>query len=191
MENKNILDFFAEAGKLKYVKRSGWWMVGIPQEESVADHSFRCAVIGYILAKMEDAQPYKVLVMTLFNDLPEARINDMHKVASRYLNVKEAEKKAFTEQIEPLSKDISEEMGSLKEEYDKQETPESLIARDADILECLIQAKEYSDIGFRNAEKFFKKAPEHLATESARKLWEEVKSWDSNDWWERLGKFER
>ena len=191
MGNKNILDFFAEAGKLKYVKRSGWWMVGIPQEESVADHSFRCAVIGYILAKMEDAQPYKVLVMALFNDLPEARINDMHKVASRYLNVKEAEKKAFTEQIEPLSKDISEEMGSLKEEYDKQETPESLIARDADILECLIQAKEYSDIGFRNAEKFFKKAPEHLATESARKLWEEVKSWDSNDWWERLGKFER
>jgi putative hydrolase of HD superfamily len=140
---------------------------------------------------MEDIPPYKVLMMTLFNDLAEARINDMHKVAGRYLNVKEAEKKAFSEQIEPLDKNTREEMKDLKEEYDKQETPESLIARDADILECLIQAKEYSDIGLSNAEKFFKKAPEHLATESARELWEEAKAWDSNAWWEKLGKFER
>jgi putative hydrolase of HD superfamily len=191
MKNENVLDFFAEAGKLKYIKRSGWWMVGIPHEESVAEHSFRCAVIGYVLAKMEKVDPYKVLVMTLFNDLHEARINDIHKVASRYLNAKEAEKKAFTDQVETLEKDLREELTHLREEYDSQDSPESLIARDADILECLIQAKEYSDSGFRNAEKFFKKAPDHLATKSAKELWEEVKSWDSNAWWERLGKFER
>ena len=191
MKNENVLDFFAEAGKLKYIKRSGWWMVGIPHEESVAEHSFRCAVIGYVLAKMEKVDPYKVLVMTLFNDLHEAWINDMHKVASTYLNAKEAEKKAFSDQVEPLEKDLKGDLTHLRGEYDSQETPESLIARDADILECLIQAKEYSDQGFRNAEKFFQKAPECLKSDSARKLWEDAKEWDSNAWWEKLGKFER
>ncbi|MGD2278728.1 MAG: HD domain-containing protein [Candidatus Omnitrophota bacterium] len=191
MSSKDILDFLAETGKLKQVKRSGWWMVGIPFEESVADHSFRCAVIGYILAKMEGQDPYKVLVMTLLGDLHEARINDSHKVANKYLNTKQAEREAFNEQVEGLNGSLRGEMESLRGEYDSQKTPESVIARDADILECLIQAKEYSDRGFKNAEKFFKKAPEHLATEAARKLWDGTKSWDSNEWWERLGKFER
>jgi len=191
MKDKDMLDFFAEAGKLKRVKRSGWWMVGIPYEESVAEHSFRCATIGYVLAKMENADTRKVLMMTLFNDLHEARINDSHKVAHRYLNVREGEKKAFADQIENLEKDIKDEMAATREEYDLQETPEAIVARDADILECLIQAKEYVDLGFRNAEKFFMKAPQKLLTKSARRLWDSARSWDSNAWWEKLGEFER
>ncbi|MFH1552019.1 MAG: HD domain-containing protein [Candidatus Omnitrophota bacterium] len=191
MNDKNTLDFLAEVGMLKRVKRSGWWMVGVPYEESVAEHSFRCAALGYVLAKMENADTNKVLMMTLFNDLHEARTGDMHKVANRYLDIKEADKKAFTEQIESLEKGIKEELKSTREEYDAQQTPESLVARDADILECLIQAKEYADLGFKSAEKFFKKAPEKLLTESARRLWESTKSWDSSTWWETLGKFER
>jgi len=191
MDDKSILDLFAEVGKLKLIKRSGWWMLGIPREESVAEHSFRCAAIGYVLARMEGADPFKVLIMTLFGDLHEARMNDQHKVAHRYLNVREGEKAAFTDQISRLEGDIKNDLAASKEEYDRQETPESLIARDADILECLIQAKEYVDQGFKSAEKFFKQAPDHLMTESAKRLWEGTSDWDSNDWWERLGKFER
>ncbi len=191
MGTNNILDFIAELGMLKRIKRSGWWMVGIPQEESVAEHSFRCAAIGYMLARMEKADPYKVLMMTLFNDLHEARINDMHKVAHRYLNVKEAERTAFKEQVDALGELFKKELTALRTEHDKQYTPESIIARDADILECLIQAKEYSDQGFKNAEKFFRKGPLHLKTKSAKRLWKNMKNWDSNVWWEKLSKFER
>jgi len=191
MDNNDVLDLFAEAGKLKWIKRSGWWMAGMPREESVAEHSFRCAVIGYVLAKMEKKDPYKVMVMSLFGDLPEARISDLHKVASRYLNAREAERDAYEGQIAKLDEDIGEELRRLRNDYDAQEITESIIARDADILECLLQAKEYSDLGFKNAEKFFRKAPEHLHTESARSLWESMGSWDSNAWWERLGQFER
>ena len=60
---KRLLDFIAETGMLKRIKRSGWWMIGIPHEESVAEHSFRCAVIGYVLAKLEKADPHKVMLM--------------------------------------------------------------------------------------------------------------------------------
>jgi len=191
MEDKVILDFFAEAGKLKRIKRSGWWMLGIPYEESVAEHSFRCAVIGYVLAKMEGADISKVLLMTLFNDIHEARINDLHKVAHRYFDVRSAEKKAFSGQIENLGDNIKNELKGMRDEHDEQDTIESLVARDADILECLLQSKEYVDTGFENAKKFYKKAPEHLKTSSAKKLWKKTADWDSNAWWEKLGEFER
>ena len=109
MKNKAILNFLAESGMLKRIKRSGWWMLGIPHEESVAEHSFRCAVIGYVLSKMEGVDPYRATVISLFADLPEARINDSHKVANQYLNTRQAEKKAFADQSEPLDTDISKE----------------------------------------------------------------------------------
>lgn len=191
MGDKHVLDFAAEAGMLKRIKRSGWWMAGIPHEESVAEHSFRCAVIGYVLARMEKREPYRIMIMTLFGDLPEARINDLHKVANKYLNVREAEKEVYGEQIEFLEEAMRQELEKAREEYDAQNTAESVIARDADILECLLQAKEYSDLGFKNAEKFFNKAPAHLQTKSSRRLWKSMKSWDSSTWWEKLTKFER
>ena len=191
MNEKDMLDFLAEAGMLKRIKRSGWWMAGIPYEESVAEHSYRCGVIGYALARMEKVEPHKVFLMTLFGDLPEARINDLHKVANRYLNVREAEATVYGEQIAPLSEDMQGELKGAREEYEKQETPESIVARDADILECLLQAKEYSDLGFKTAEKFFKIAPGHLRTESAKRLWEGMRSWDSSTWWEKFTEFER
>lgn len=191
MNDKSMLNFLAEVGMLKRIKRSGWWVVGIPHDESVAEHSFRCAVIGFILAHMEGADTAKVLKMTLFNDLHEARITDMHKMAHKYVDVRDAEKKAFGEQIEKLEEGIKEDLEEMRREHDEQDTLESLVARDADILECLIQAKEYVDLGFRNAEKFFKKAPDHLKTKSAKKLWGDAKDWDSSAWWEELGKFER
>jgi 5'-deoxynucleotidase YfbR-like HD superfamily hydrolase len=190
-KNKPILDFIAEAGVLKRVQRSGWWMLGVPFDESVADHSFRCAFIGYLLAKLEGADPMKVFLMTLFGDIHEARINDQHKVAHKYLNVREAEKDAFIEQVEALSEDIKDELNVAREEYDEQISKEALVARDADILECLIQSKEYVDKGYTVAEKFYKKAPEHLRTDKAKELWQEAMSWDSNEWWEKITKFER
>ena len=61
------IDLFAEAGLLKKVKRSGWWVAGIKDPESVAEHSFRCAVIGYYIAHVEKVDRYKVLVMALFD----------------------------------------------------------------------------------------------------------------------------
>ena len=52
--DKELLNFIAEAGMLKRVRRSGWSVLGIKDAETVAEHSFRCAVIGYILASMEN-----------------------------------------------------------------------------------------------------------------------------------------
>lgn len=188
---RKILDFVCEAGLLKRIKRSGWWVLGIKDGESVAEHSFRCAIIGYFLAKMEGANPYEVLMMTLLGDLHEARINDFHKMAQRYVDAQVIEDRATREQIKYLPKNIRSEMTHFHKEYRQQKTKESIISRDADILECLIQAKEYQEHGFRQAAKFMKKAPSHLKSKSAKKLWRLAKTMELNDWWLRLSEFKR
>lgn len=187
----SAVNLFAEAGLLKKVKRSGWWVAGIKDPESVADHSFRCAIIAYYMAHLEKVDPYKTLTMALFNDIHEARINDLHKMGHYYIDFKKAEKKVFSDQVKDLDPGVKKEMEMFRKEYDEQKTKESIIARDADILECLLQAKEYYDNGHTKAKKFFKKAPDYLKTKSAQKFWEQIKNWDSSQWWEDVVKFDR
>jgi len=191
MKLNSIVKFIAEAGMLKRVRRSGWWVLGIKDAESVAEHSFRCAVIGYCLARMEGIEPYKAVLMSLFNDIHEARINDLHKMAAGYFKLKEAENKAFKEQIDALPLIMKNELALMNKEYRAQITKEALIARDADLLECLIQAKEYEGHGFKEAVKFTKKAPRLLKTAGAKQLWKEAKRGGLNTWWEKLSRFER
>ncbi len=190
-QNNSLLQFITEAGMLKRVRRSGWWVLGIKDVETVAEHSFRCAVIGYIIAVREKVNPYKVLLMTLFNDIHEARINDLHKMAQRYIKVQKAEDEAFAEQTARLPGPLKNELCAIRAEYRKQKTAASIIARDADILECLIQAKEYDEHGFKEAPKFMRKAPASLKTKSAKELWSLAKNSSLNQWWEKLSEFKR
>ena len=187
----SAVNFFAEAGLLKRVKRSGWWVAGIKDPESVAEHCFRCAVIGYYLAHLEGADPYKVMTMALFNDIHESRINDLHKMGHYYIDFKAAEKRVFSDQIADLDERVKKELTRFRSEYDGQKSQESVLARDADILECLLQAKEYADGGHAGAKLFFQRAPTHLHSRSARKMWRQMKKWDSHAWWQNVVKFER
>ncbi len=187
----NALDFFAEAGLLKRVKRSGWWVAGIKDPESVADHCFRCAVIGFYIAHEEGADPYRVLAMTLFNDIHEARINDLHKMGHYYIDFKDAEKRVFKDQVATLPPKVRDALTDIRGDYDTQLTHEALIARDADILECLVQAREYEDSGHPVAEKFLQRAPGFLKTRTAKQLWKGLRRWDPAAWWQNVVKFER
>ncbi len=187
----SALNFFAEAGLLKRVKRSGWWVAGIENPETVAEHCFRCAVIAFYLAHEENVDPYKTMAMALFNDIHEARINDLHKMGHYYIEFRQAEKKVFKDQIAALNRKVVRELQCLRDEYDTQKSKESIVTRDADILECLLQAKEYVDNGYPVAKTFFKRAPDFLRTKTARRLWAQALKWDSHLWWQEVVKFER
>src|SRR3989338_7953610 len=184
---KNILNFFYESGQLKRVKRSGWWLIGIENPESVAEHSFRTAVIGYFLAKLEKVDENKVTLMCLFNDLHEARLNDLHKVGHKYINFKEAETKAHKEQTYDLDKNIF----SLHKEFQEQKTKESIVARDADLLENAVQAKEYMDQGYKDAKNWIDNIKTILKTKNAKELLKSVEKTNSNEWWKKLKKISR
>jgi putative hydrolase of HD superfamily len=190
-EERSIVEFIFEAGTLKRVPRSGWSVLGITSPESVADHSYRCAVIGYLLAHMEGVSVGRTVLMTLLGDIHEARITDLHKMAQRYIDARPAEDASHVEQIESLPEGVRGELSGLREEYREQESRESIVARDADILECLIQAREYLAHGHTGASLFMEKAPSHLRTAGAKKLWQLAQKMDVNDWWSRIGKFDR
>ena len=180
------LDLFGEAGILKLVRRSGWWMIGIKNGESVAEHSFRAALLGYVLAKMEKADPYPVVMMSLLNDLHEARINDLHKVGHRYIDFPAAERKASQEQLACLPAHIGGDLRRWSRELSKQTTRAGVIARDADILECMIQGKEYADRGQARAIDWMNRPAHLLRTKSAKALAQRLRTWKSDAWWQHL-----
>jgi putative hydrolases of HD superfamily len=181
-----IAKYAYEMGYLKHIQRAGWAMIGIPTPETVAEHSFRVAILGYILATLEGADPLKTATICLFHDTAEARIGDLHRVARRYINVGEGEAAALREQIQRLPQDASDTIYSLIEEYEKKSTLEGKIAKDADALECLIQAREYLAQGHVNAEEWVTGSYASLQTKSAKCLADACLQVEPQEWWKGL-----
>ncbi len=80
-----IVEFLFEVGMLKRTPRSGWQFLGTGSE-SVAEHVFRTAMIGFVLARLDgkvDAD--KMLRMALAHDLPETRTGDLNYVNQKYV----------------------------------------------------------------------------------------------------------
>jgi len=185
---KNILNLLFEFGQLKRVKRSGWWDIGIKDPESVADHTARTCFIGYVLSKLENVDSEKVILMILSHDLPESRIGDQNKVGARYIDVKVGERNALKDQIENLPKNIRDELLTLYQEFKEDKTKEALVAKDADYLECAIQAKEYWDVGYKKAKNWIDNVGKVLKTKSAKEIFGLIKKSDSLGWWKGLKK---
>ena len=86
---KGLVNFLFEVGMLKKTPRTGYQFLGSGRE-SVAEHSFRTAVIGYFLSLREpEADVRKTTLMCLFHDIPEARTGDHNYVNKQYVEVDE------------------------------------------------------------------------------------------------------
>ncbi|MDD5317583.1 MAG: HD domain-containing protein [Candidatus ainarchaeum sp.] len=171
--------FIHEAGQLKKLPRSGWLSIGIKNPESVADHSWRTALIGFMLARMEGADEKRVLELCLFHDIHEARVGDLSYVSRRYVR-KDAES-ALGEQLEGVAS--GKEIGSLAREFAAQETREAAIAKDADLLEMIAQARDYVDSGNGYAREWIPGAKKALKTKSGKALAQALEKTDSNEFW--------
>ncbi|MGQ0775606.1 MAG: HD domain-containing protein [Pseudonocardiales bacterium] len=55
-------------------------------------------------------------------------------------------------------------------EFEAQQTPEARCARDADKLECLIQAVEYRDAGYASVQGWIDSSRSGLRTDTARRI---------------------
>ncbi len=170
-------EFLFEAGLLKNIPRSGWLTIGIKNPESVAEHSFRAALVGWVLAKMEGADEEKVIKMCILHDLEEARLGDLHTVNRVYLK---EQRKAYPDILKGLF--CEKEMESLLKEMGELKSPEAIIAKDADRLEMVLQAKEYKDEGRNYVEDWIKSGMNGLKTKSAKKLAKEITGSDSRSW---------
>jgi len=175
----NIANFLFEAGMLKKTPRTGYQFLGAGSE-SVADHSFRMAIIGYVLAdETDEADTYKTVLMCLFHDFHEARTGDQNYVNKRYNKIDED--KALADMTEKVP--FGDNINSLVDEFNKGETIESMIARDADQLDLIMELKEQDDLGNKYASEWIFYAKKRLKTNSAKKLADEILKTDHTDWW--------
>ena len=176
---KNIANFFFEVGMLKRTPRTGFQFLG-SGAESVAEHSFRTAIVGYTLAQMDEAaDPGRVLELCLFHDIPEARTGDMNYVNKKYVQVDE--EAAVNDLARTLP--FGGHYRALIAEFAAGETREAQLAHDADQLEMILALKEYKDLGNRYAEEWYPFAVRRLRTEEARELAATIWETDSSRWW--------
>ena len=190
-EVKDIVKYLFEAGQLKRVRRSGWWLIGVEHPESIAEHSFRAAIVGYMIGKLEGLNADRIALTILFHDMPEARINDLHKVGQKYINPKPGEKKAFKEQVEDLPAEIKKDILERIAYTNDDSTPEAVAAKDADLIECALQAREYIDKGFKQAQDWLDNIKTTVRTKTAKQMIAEINRSNSNSWWDGLKNIKR
>lgn len=174
-----IVEFLFEVGMLKRTPRSGWQFLGAGSE-SVAEHVFRVAMIAFVLARLEgDVDADHVVSLALMHDLPEARTGDLNYVNQKYVTADEA--RAGDDMSAGLP--FADELRGLLEEYRAEDTPESLVAHDADQLEMLLELKEHLDRGIQGASDWIPFLLRRLRTENARDLAQRILDGDSASWW--------
>ena len=153
-----MLRLLLELGNLKRLPRTGWLLRGVPYPESIADHSYRVALITLFLAdelreKGVEVNVEKALKIALLHDIGEARITDIPLTAQSYINKEKAEKKAVMELL--LASPRPKEYFRLWREYEEETSFEGRLVKFADRLEMLIQAYEYEKAGFVDLDEFW------------------------------------
>jgi len=181
-ERDRIVDFLNEAGMLARVPRSGFAQLG-GYSQSVAEHSHRMAVIGMSLAWRAGADAGRVSQLCLVHDLPEARTLDLHHLAKRYVAADEG--RAVDDMTRGLA--FGDEVRSLISEYVACETPEAVLAHDADQLELLLCLRELVEMGNARAGSWAPRTESRLRTDEARAWAETIRSAPGDRWWHAPG----
>jgi putative hydrolase of HD superfamily len=184
MSHPRLLRWFFELGHLGRVKREGWRMLGLETPESIADHSLRAAQIGFALSNIQQkGDPFRVAVMLMFHDVAECRVGDIHRLGDRYVTA--LEEQAVIDQCAELG-DVGAAVRELWEEYERRESTESQLAKDADLLEMAVRSRELIDIGFTKAAHWLDSAEEGLTSDLAKELVKALRSDGVSAWWENL-----
>lgn len=187
---KKIVNLIFEGLHLKRIKHEWIRLAWVSHPDSVAEHSLIAAQIWYLLAKMEWADSKKVATMLVWHDIPETRIWDLHKIASRYIkNKDEIEAGILNEQFDWF--DFKEEVLEMFNEYEYWTSLEWKIAKDADYLEQAFQCREYVENWFFKAQNWIDNVWKSLQTKSAKLLFDEILKSGFTDWWNWLKSFKK
>jgi putative hydrolase of HD superfamily len=172
-EAERLLELFHLAGRLKETTRAGWMLRGVPDPESVADHSFRLALLALVLAPRA-APPVdaaRCVAMALAHDLAECLVGDITPHDGVSPGEKRARESAALRRLSELAGDDS--LVNLWTEYDAGATPEARFVKELDKLETALQAVEYGrrgGAGQKDLHEFLDSADRALALPLTRAL---------------------
>ena len=181
-----LVSFAHEAGHLKQTPRTGWLLGGVRDGENVAEHSYRVGVLAYCIAVEEGANAERAATLGLFHDLPETRTSDVPSVGKRYLTVAYPHD-VVADQVAGLPKGLAERIVAIVDEHESAKSPEATLesqcSRDADKLECLLQAREYQREGYTQLDEWVRTSAEAVTTQTGKRLAEAALRVSPGEWW--------
>jgi putative hydrolase of HD superfamily len=174
---RSLLQFFIMSGRLKTERRRGWVKkLKLEHPESVADHSFRTALLAMVISDLRGLDSGKAVRLALLHDLPEAIVGDAMPEERSGAGKIDSETRAMKEMVSELPKEIRARYIQAWEEYVEGESAESRLVHQLDKLEMAIQAWEYANgLGEPSqAKEFWTSAKAHLRDEELIELLKQV-----------------
>jgi putative hydrolase of HD superfamily len=171
-----LKDFYSIIYPLKRKLRRGWLDRGL-DSDTMSAHMHSAMVLGWILAEEEDVDRQRVVEMLLVHDLVMTGVEDVTPHSGKYATKRGLEEKARKRVEKQLPDNLKKVYNELFREFNAQKTKESLVAKEADKLETLLQAECFEEKTQRNDisgtfldtyEKFFR-------TKTGKKYYNELK----------------
>ena len=175
---QRIADFINEVGMLRHTPRTGYQFLGTGAE-NVAEHSHRTAVLGYVLARLAGADVARTTFLCLFHDLHEARTGDFNYVSRIYNTTKPR----LALEHAACGTGLEEDLLAYWDELETNETPEALLAHDADQLDLIFNLKRESENGNSFADSWLENALLRLRTPEGRELGKIASETPTSFWW--------
>ena len=145
-DSRSLLQFFMMSGRLKGEMRRGWVKkLGMARPESVADHSYRTALITMLFSDSLGLDTGRAMRMAVLHDLPEAIVGDAMPEERSGKRKTDMETKAMEEILSELPREIVALYRASWKEFVEGATEEARLVRQADKLEMAIQAWEYAN----------------------------------------------
>ncbi|MDL2216963.1 HD domain-containing protein, partial [Desulfovibrio sp. OttesenSCG-928-M14] len=163
---------------LRKTPRSGYQFLG-SGAENVAEHSFRAALVAFVLAELTGANAERAAMLCLIHDFHEARTGDFNYVNSMYNSSRQREAMSHAVRGTGLGKRLMD----LWDEQDAERSPESLLAKDADQIDLILNLVEERNLGNPYAAKWLEAAEKRLVSDAGRELARVVIESDHTDWW--------
>lgn len=163
------MEFFIKLGDLKRIERRGWVLRKIKNPETIAAHTFRTAMMAWLLCCKENMNISKILKIALIHDICEVEAGDttpydrilpedeqkQKELLQKWPRLSKKEKEDFFSQkyekedaalkkiIAKLPRATRDEINNLWEDYENGITKEGRFVKQLDRIENLLQALEY------------------------------------------------
>ena len=166
-----LLEFFKKMDELKNTQRKGWVLAGIPNPESVASHSYMCALLVYMFGPEAGVNVSKAIKMALVHDMGESITGDI----TPHDNISPEKKTSFENDalIKLCAYANNKEMLELWKEYAERKTPEAIFVHHLDKLEMAIQAYNYEMMyPEKNLDEFWTSAEKKITMPCLKKIYD-------------------
>ncbi len=189
MKNRD-LDFLFEVGSMRNIPRAWIQHLGVPCASNL-EHMMRVVFLALLIARREGKGDENTIVrMALVHDLPETRTADLAYVHKVYTET--ADDRAARDLFAGTSFGDFEKIHT---KYEKRDSIEARIVKDADNLDIDIELKELEEQGhklpakWRAMRKFVR--DKKLYTKTAKKLWDDLQKANVAQWHMKANKWKK